>query len=307
MNDFPYDNGELEPEELSGSWPIESSDEAVDGDLLHQVEILRDKCACLLRDHEDLTSELTGFRIAYHCALGELYVELERTRLRTERLRTALDIVAQTPELPKDELKDWVGVRTKEQAEKVSRLEDEVKADASVSAEAERKREVSADEHRLLRRLYRKLAIRFHPDLQLDPEAKKSCERMMARIGDHYRARDLEGLEMIAESEGDVMKTVFLEPDEYREWLSSRVERLSVRIDQLEHQIDELWNSDLAVLKRRYGDAEQEGRNLFEEMAATVRAEISEQDEALERLEDQVATLAPEARERIASQFGGER
>ena len=34
MNDFPYDNGELDPEELSGSWPVKSSDEAVEDDFI---------------------------------------------------------------------------------------------------------------------------------------------------------------------------------------------------------------------------------------------------------------------------------
>ncbi|MFH0979944.1 MAG: hypothetical protein V2A79_00195 [Planctomycetota bacterium] len=300
MNELYDDRDDLDPEELSGHWPVESSAEAVEGELQHRLEILRDRCACLSRDYEDLTAELTQFRVAYHQALGTLYVELERARLRVERLRTALDIVAQVPELPPEELLEWVATRTRSLADNVSRLEEEVQTDAKLVAEAERAREVSPDDQRLLRRLYRKLAIRFHPDLQREPRAKQECERLMARIGDLYRARDLEGLELVAEQASDVIKTVFVEPDEYRNWLHSRVERLEKRVIELEQQIDALWNSDLAVLKRRRRDAEQQGRDLFAEMAAAARSDIQEQETELGGLRAQVAALSPESQARIA-------
>lgn len=300
MGEIQRHDDERDPDEPEGLWPVESEAGAAAGELQSRLEALRDRCACLSRDYEDLTAELTAFRVRYHSALGPLYIQLEGVRLQICRLRTAMDIARKTPRLPTDELRAWVNTRTREETARLHGLEDEVEWDGKVEAASERAREVPADEQRLLRRLYRKLAIRFHPDLQLDAATKRRCERLMVRIGELYRARDLEGLELLAEEAGGVIETVFLEPPAFHEWLVSRVARLEQRVAELERQVELLWQSDLAVLMRRHRDAEQAGRDLFAEMAAAAQNDLAACEEELRRLRAQTEALPPGQRERVA-------
>jgi len=279
--------------------PVHSDAEDSDTESLLTLERLRDEWACLSRDCEDLSAELTRFRIMYHTAVGRHFVELEQVNLRAARLRTALDMLREVPDLSSSDLAEWVGIRTREQAEQAKTLEQEVDADERFAAEAQEKRDAPPDDLRLLRRLYRRLAKRFHPDLQQTDEARRECEVMMARIGELYRAGDLEGLEAIAEEEGNLVREIFLEPDEWRAWLSSRIERLKQRVVELKAKIDQLSHSDLAVLKRRYVDAQKKGRDLFEEMIADLEAQIAEKSREFEELRQKAMSLEPNVKRRL--------
>ena len=122
---------------------------------------------------------------------------------------------------------------------------------------------------------------------------------MMARIGELYRAEDLEGLETIAEEEGNIVREIFLEPDAWRAWLSSRIERLQQRVVELKAKIEQLAHSDLAVLKRRYIDAQKMDRDLFVEMTTDLETQIAEERRKLDELNQQAMSLEPSMKQRL--------
>ena len=293
-----FDNG-FDPAEDFVPLPVHSDAEDSDSASLLTLERLRDEWACLSRDYEDLGAELTRFRVMYHTDLGCHFLELEQLKLRVARLRAALEMLNKVPDLSNHDLAEWVGMRTSEQVEQVKTLEQEVDADECFAAAAQEKRETPPDDLRLLRRLYRRLAKRFHPDLQQADDARRECEVMMARIGELYRAEDLEGLETIAEEEGNIVREIFLEPDAWRAWLSSRIERLQQRVVELKAKIEQLAHSDLAVLKRRYIDAQKMDRDLFVEMTTDLETQIAEERRKLDELNQQAMSLEPSMKQRL--------
>ncbi|UCG33446.1 MAG: J domain-containing protein [Phycisphaerales bacterium] len=260
---------------------------------------LRDKWACRARDCEDLRAELTRFRQAYHAAVGDLTVRLERIRLKVDRWHVGFEIIERTPDLPTEELRRWIGLRLRDRGKAFDLLEKEVAGDSRAFEEWKRRDELTPREEQLLRRLYRKLAVMYHPDLQLDPEAKRDCEVIMARLNALYRAKDLEGLEIIAEQSVKVVRQVFASKAEYREWLETRVVRLRAAIRELEKEMEELRTSDLAVLKRRHDDAKRAGRDFLREMSEELKAQYEEQRQELFALWERARALPEEVRERL--------
>ncbi len=253
---------------------------------------LRDEWALLARACQDVQRELTEFRIQYHARVGPCLIELERVKLQVVRLRTALEVLRRVPNITEEELQRWVDVRTREQAAEFDRMQKEILDDQDDPWLTQARPRLSEELRTELRRLYRRLAMKFHPDLQLDTEGKRACEVLMARINELYRAGDLEGLEILAQEHGHAFIPVQLEPSAFVAWLGSRIQRLRRRIQELRGQLDALSRSDLAVLRRRYLDAQQRGSDLFAELAAQVQADVAGQRAELEQLKEEGRTLS---------------
>jgi len=136
-----------------------------------------------------------------------------------------------------------------------------------------------------LKRLYRKLVQKFHPDLTRDPALREKHSRIMAAVNEAYEKRDLEALHKYlheAEQEEEIA----------RETAEEKLARLRVYYSQvlstitgLEWELQEAQQSDTYVLHEKVVKAkEEEGTDLLQEMADKLQAEIRDETQMLNQL-----------------------
>ncbi|WP_119072324.1 hypothetical protein [Aggregatilinea lenta] len=130
------------------------------------------------------------------------------------------------------------------------------------------------DPDRMLKRLYRALARRFHPDLSTDPDERERRTRLMAEINAAYAARDLNALHLLSEQPSGATPDVPLAALALRQ-LKQIVLQLEARLMTLRRQRSELLNGDLMWLSIQAKLARREGRDLLREMAVQLERDYA--------------------------------
>jgi curved DNA-binding protein CbpA len=135
-----------------------------------------------------------------------------------------------------------------------------------------------------LRKLYRALAKRFHPDLTTNPEEKLRRQEKMAVINQAYMEQDQAQLVTIA----DEPEKPVISQERTREHkvldLYEEIDRLDELIQELERQINELNTSDELHLALEFSLAQHAGRDLLGEHAAFYKEQIHNLEQELDRL-----------------------
>lgn len=130
-----------------------------------------------------------------------------------------------------------------------------------------------------LKRLYRLLAKRLHPDLSTDPVEKERRAGLMAEVNAAYAARDLPALRRLARlSEDAAPPAPPPAPPTRAETLAAlraEIDRLDALALRLEQELDALAATPAVQLKLEALFARRAGRDLIAEMAADLQAAIS--------------------------------
>ncbi|NDJ75602.1 MAG: hypothetical protein GYB65_05025 [Chloroflexi bacterium] len=125
-----------------------------------------------------------------------------------------------------------------------------------------------------LKKLFRKLVRRYHPDLTTDMAERKRRNRLMAEINEAYSQRDAEALRALAEQPDGTSLDQPISAMQLRQ-LQQVNEQLSRRLIRLRRQRDDLLHSDLMALKIKQSFAAREGRDLLQEMADELEREYT--------------------------------
>jgi len=247
--------------------------------------------AHLERDLVVLRDAVTGFEALAQARLGELFAELRRLEgatadfsHRVARLRAALD----TRELDELDLDD-LGLED----------EQDLLAGASFGATAgrgiPRGPHVPATARRWLateaveaKRLYIDLAKRLHPDLARDDEERQRRERIMQRVNEAFRLRDLAGLravhlESIAEDPGWSERPV----TDRLAWAEEELRRLSVALEEARLAMARLRGGELFRLYTRY----EAGDPVFADLRIRIEERIATENRRLDRLKSSYRRL----------------
>lgn len=135
-----------------------------------------------------------------------------------------------------------------------------------------------------LKRLYRDIARRMHPDMTDDPDEKKRRHSIMAEATNAYERGDEARLhEILAEwdSSPESVKGEGAGADLVR--VIRKIAQVERRLKAITARITHLVESDLHQLKRQVEQAAKEGRDLLTEMAHSLDAQI---EDARQRLTD---------------------
>ena len=132
-----------------------------------------------------------------------------------------------------------------------------------------------AEQQATLKRLYRQLARRFHPDLALDEADRAYRTDLMMAINAAYAAGDLGALQRLAD-EPDTSPRAPLTDEELVESLQREVDRCRRRLAEIATELATLERHDSARLLKRAERAAAEGRDLLGELAADLRRRIAE-------------------------------
>jgi len=213
----------------------------------------------------NLRAELTAFEGRYLREVGVLYAELDDWKAKIAQM------------VAEDE--GTVEARS-------AATEARTQAEESYSAahgEAARATEFTPSPE--LKKLYRDVAKRVHPDLATDEADRAHRERSMAEANRAYQQSDIDALRRILEeyeSSPESVQGTGVAADLVR--VIRQIRQLHTRLVQIELEIVSLGASDIAKLKIKAEEVSDQGRNLLAEMARDVKRRIDNESRRFETL-----------------------
>lgn len=215
-----------------------------------------------------LTAELQALDSRYIRVVGRRFAELDKLNADIAEL-----LAEHTPD---DREAQSAAQEARERAEETARQS----GDEKEPAKAE-----SFVPSREIQELYRRLAKKVHPDLAVDEKDRERRTRIMAEVNKAYAEGDIERLEAILEEWEASPDAIEGEDVGSRLVRTIRmIARVKRRLGQIEKEVQALMETELYELKIRIDEAVQEGRDLIEEMAASVDAQIERARARLEEL-----------------------
>lgn len=215
----------------------------------------------LIQSELDLATlhvELRTFEIRYLRIIGARYVELDEINAQIAEFQARLK--------PKNK-------NFKEMAEEArTKANESAKAADIEKRPLERERFTPSED---LKKLYREVAKSVHPDLANDEEDRGRRQRLMAEANQAYEEGDEALLEAILrewETSPESVKGEGVGADLVR--VIRKITQVKERLKVIEVEIDQLKDSDLYQLKVKVEEAEDEDRDLLEEMAMHLDEQI---------------------------------
>lgn len=247
------------------------------------------KVSDLLIQIQNLKIALNLFLGEYNSKVGVLYISLDKIKLRIKEYQSRINL-AKGKKLSPDDLnnieKEVRGNFFQERS-KIDNLESET-SDSSEEYDKnlEKEKEKYLDRKSLekLKKLYRKLALKFHPDRAKNEKQRKKFHKIFSAINEAYQNGDLNTLLKYmkqSEREEQIAKET---PEEKLTRLKKDYEVILGIILKMHRELEDLEASETYKLKKKVDQAKEKGRDLLQELSATVTLEISENQRMLDKL-----------------------
>jgi predicted nucleic acid-binding Zn-ribbon protein len=202
----------------------------------------------------DLRGQLAGFEGRYLREVGTLYGELDEWKARISELQARLHPSAEAD------------ARAREAHEQARQTYEDAHGAASEARDFNPSLE--------LKSLYREAAKRIHPDLCKDPDDLERRTRLMAEANRAYETGDADALHRILnEYHEGVIEGEGIGAELVR--LIRQISHAKERIAAIEREVETLLESEIAQLKRDAEEAQQKGRNLLAELAASIQGRVN--------------------------------
>ena len=240
------------------------------------VEDLNIEVAQRELDLATLRGELQAFRAEYYRRLGVLYQDKDRLSALVARLLASLE--------PENADRQAQALDAQAQAQAT---EQEVEQEFNNGNSEPAPFAPSAE----LKAAYRQAAKIMHPDRANSDEDRAYRTEMMAKVNVAYEAMNLDALvqqvnEFKAQADigGGVGRELVL--------IIRQEAALRERLTHIDSEIEALRNNEISHLKSQVAQARDDGRDLLDEMAARVAAEIGALQKQSEELKAMVADSA---------------
>jgi hypothetical protein len=204
----------------------------------------------------DLRAQLKSFEGRYLRQVGVLYAELDNWEAKIAEIEASLKPSA----------------TANQRVQEIRKRADETHESTHGEASKARDFQPSAD----LKSLFREAAKRLHPDFAEDEANRLLRTRLMAQANEAYCQGDAEALQRILDEYGNSPESV------QGEGVGAELVRIIRQIAQakkrlaaIEQELTSLRASEIAQLKQDAEAAQQQGRDLLAELAATVRERIA--------------------------------
>lgn len=153
-------------------------------------------------------------------------------------------------------------------------------------------KEVTVDEAAALKKLYRQLARRFHPDLCDNEADRLHRTALMIAINAAYAAADLTRLEQLALEPDSITGTFHYDSlQQQAAALIKEINRLQKRLDEIREELRHLQQHRSSRLMRRVEKAAAEGRDLIADIAHDLREKITQALIEREVLKNELETI----------------
>lgn len=214
----------------------------------------------------NLRAELGAFERQYLHYVGSRYAELDELKA------TISERAAQ--EQPANE-------RAQRAAREARARADETKCTAGEKTEVSPRAFESSPE---MKRLYREVAKRIHPDLTSDRKDRAKRQQLMAEANEAYERGDEAKLNKIfTEYEWSPDAVQGEGPGAELIRVIRRISQARGRLAEIEAELQELLRSDLYQLKVRVDEAQSHGRDVLKEMISKVDDQIAQAKRRLQQ------------------------
>ncbi|NCU42018.1 MAG: hypothetical protein EOM19_04875 [Candidatus Moranbacteria bacterium] len=222
----------------------------------------------LIEKIEQLRIDLTVVKQEYEIKVGRFYLKLDEFDIEIFKFKKIEDLISKgfSFEEAQKAVEETLKKRREQIKEEYKKLDEEEK-------EVESRKNISAEEKEELKKLWHKLAHKFHPDKM------NGNEEMMKKINKAYVESDLETLRTIDQNEvgADIeVKTI--------EALKSKLVGLEKSINKISLEFEQLKHSEWFVLKENIEKAKMQKRDILSELAEKVLTDISKKENQLDEL-----------------------
>jgi len=233
----------------------------------------------------DLRVEFSAFRLEYDTRVGRKVAELEEIEAEIKRCRQQISQYRQWgPSGPPPTGTGAAYVPVEEQYRRTWRQPEEPPSPPPAEP-------VDAATETQIKKLYRQLCRRFHPDLTQDLEERPWRTEMMTAINAAYAARSLVELQALAEKP-DRSPSAETGTDEQRlAALRDKLRQIRRRLREVEQEIRELMDGSTMQMSLNVKFAQRRGRDLLAEMAADVEKDLARKRVELDFLVAQLKQL----------------
>ena len=244
----------------------------------------------------DLSIQTQNIKIALNLFLGEynskvgvLYINLDKIKLRIKKYQSRINL-AKGKKLSPDDLNNIekeVRENFFQERSKIDNLESET-SDSSEeydkNLEKEKGKYLDRKSLEKQKKLYRKLALKFHPDRAKNEKQREKFHKIFSAINEAYQNGDLNTLLKYmkqAEREEQIAKET---PKEKLSRLKKDYKIILGIILKLNRELEDLKASETYKLKKKIDQAKEKGRDLIQELTITIKLEISDNQKILDKL-----------------------
>jgi DnaJ-domain-containing protein 1 len=140
-----------------------------------------------------------------------------------------------------------------------------------------------------IKKLYREVAKRIHPDLTTDSAEKARRQKLMVEANQAYEAGDMEGLRAILykwESHAESVKGEGVAADLIR--VIRKLAQCRERLREIKQEMEAVKDTELYSLKNQADLAKEEGQDLLAVMAQELDEQIKEAQIKLQEIKSQL-------------------
>jgi predicted nucleic acid-binding Zn-ribbon protein len=233
----------------------------------------------------DLRAELAAFRLAYDTRVGRKQAELEAVEAEIERCRQRINEYRQWgPGGPPRTETGAAYVPVEEQYRRTWQQPREPPPPPPAGP-------VDAATEARVKKLYRQLCLRFHPDLVRDAAEQAWRTEMMTAVNAAYAARSLVELQALSEQPGRPTAAETGTGEQRLAALQDRLQQIERRLQEVEQEILDLTHSPEVALSLDVKFARRQGRDLLAEMAAEVETDLARKRAELDYLTAEMRQL----------------
>lgn len=253
-----------------------------------KIAACREDILELTLTQERIRHETRQFAQEYYAKVGRLYSELDRVELHIKELLYKARLIERgivaDPELLDKRVENVFRVERR----RVERAQTERTSQTPPSPSPNGEKEPSLKK---ARRIYLKLAKRYHPDKTSDPQTRQRYEDIMSLINEAYENGDLTTLARLEMTlpNGPPPPTESLDERErrlYREYL-----RLHRTVVELRQSVERLRENETYKMRQEVLSARQQGRNPLDELHYALTEKLHDAKMRLKTIQEQFQTL----------------
>lgn len=259
-----------------------------------QIAYLQAELDSLLPQLVEAEAELAELHANIHAFEFRLRSRLTPFTRRLEKLDDEIKALRRQLRLAHD---GWYA------AEPVSPTAAWAKAEGAAEAGDYRYREVPTavrpeqdeDTRAELKKLYRQLALRFHPDTAVDETDHEYHTQLMVAINMAYAAGDLAKLRELAESPDSKQAAQYNDADQKKaERLWQELTAVKRRMEEIRQELAQLQKHESAKMMKKMAQAEANGRDYFAELEEQMQDLLAQKVAQRDSLQIQLETLEEE-------------
>ena len=226
------------------------------------------KLNALIDEIEQLKIDLTVVKQEYDVKVGRLYLKLDEVDLEILKFKKIEDLISRgfSFEEAQKVVEETLRKRREQIKEEYKKLDEEEK-------NIESRKDISEEDKAELKKLWRKLAHKYHPD------KANGNEEMMKKINKAYAEGDLETLRAIDQNEvGAAIEVKTIEA------LKNKLAGLEKSINKIGKEFEQLKHSEWYILKENIKKAKKQKRDILSELADKVLTDIAKKENQVSEL-----------------------